>query len=208
MSRLEVNFYFSPGSRYSYLAASQMGALELDTGGSVDWLPVNGGDIRAKRGRDPFVGEPVSGQYEHAYRHQDASAWAHFYGIPFREPPAEIDFRLLVRAAESARQLGSVASYGWELARSVYGTDEWPIDEALCVRVAGRLEIPTGKFRELLHSLAIARSIMATADAAHARGAFGVPTFFFGDRMFWGNDRIPLLRHALREARSGADPSR
>jgi len=32
---------------------------------------------------------------------------------------------------------------------------------------------------------------------AHDRGAFGVPTFFVGDRMFWGNDRLPLLRNFL-----------
>jgi 2-hydroxychromene-2-carboxylate isomerase len=208
MSRLQVSFYFSPGSRYSYLAASQISVLEVETGCRVDWLPVHGGDIRAKRGRDPFVGEPVSGQYEQAYRHRDASSWARFYGIPFREPPADIDFRLLVRAAESARQLGSVAAYGWELARTVYGSDEWPIDESVCVRVAERLERPIGEFRELLHSPEIERSITATAEAAHARGAFGVPTFFFGDQMFWGNDRIPLLRHALRQERSGSDQSR
>ena len=30
-----------------------------------------------------------------------------------------------------------------------------------------------------------------------ARGAFGVPTFFVGERMFWGNDRLVLVRHAL-----------
>ena len=30
-----------------------------------------------------------------------------------------------------------------------------------------------------------------------ARGAFGVPTFFLGDRMFWGNDRLVLLEAAL-----------
>ena len=29
------------------------------------------------------------------------------------------------------------------------------------------------------------------------RGAFGVPTFFLGERMFWGNDRLPLFEAAL-----------
>ena len=34
-------------------------------------------------------------------------------------------------------------------------------------------------------------------DEAAARGAFGVPTFFLGERMFWGNDRLMLLEAAL-----------
>jgi len=38
---------------------------------------------------------------------------------------------------------------------------------------------------------------------AHARGAFGVPTFFVRDRMFWGNDRVVLLRHYLRQLAGG-----
>ena len=37
-------------------------------------------------------------------------------------------------------------------------------------------------------------------DEAHRRGAFGVPTFFLEDRMFWGNDRLQLLEAALRGA--------
>jgi hypothetical protein len=39
-----VEFFFSPGSRYSYLAASQMALLEAETGCTVDWRPVNGGE--------------------------------------------------------------------------------------------------------------------------------------------------------------------
>ena len=34
-------------------------------------------------------------------------------------------------------------------------------------------------------------------DEARRRGAFGVPTFFLGERMFWGNDRLVLLEAAL-----------
>ena len=38
---------------------------------------------------------------------------------------------------------------------------------------------------------------------AHERAAgeldvFGVPTFFVGERSFWGNDRIPFVERELR----------
>ena len=33
-----------------------------------------------------------------------------------------------------------------------------------------------------------------------SRGAFGVPTFFYGDDLYWGNDRLVLLEAALRAA--------
>jgi 2-hydroxychromene-2-carboxylate isomerase len=59
-----VEFFFSPGSRYSYLAASRMASLESETGCTIEWRPVNGSQIRALRGRDPFAGDQISGQYD------------------------------------------------------------------------------------------------------------------------------------------------
>jgi len=36
-----IDFYYAIGSRYSYLAASQIDSLEKDTGCQVRWYPVN-----------------------------------------------------------------------------------------------------------------------------------------------------------------------
>jgi len=195
-----VEFFFSPGSRYSYLAASQIASIESETGCRVDWRPVNGPDIRALRGRDPFAGEPVSGQYDWGYRRRDAEAWADYYGIPFREPPTHtFDFRLLARAATVAQRLGAAAAYGWRLCSAIYASDEWPVDETVCARVAEEVGLPPARFIALVADPQTGEQLAATAREAHARGAFGVPTFFVGEQMFWGNDRIVLLKHVLHK---------
>jgi len=199
-----VEFLFSPGSRYCYLAASQVPALEAETGCRVDWRPVDGRALRALRGHDPFVGEPPSGQYDWTYRRTDAEAWADYYGIPFREPPAhELDFDLLVRAATVAKRLGAAAAYGWRLCAAVYASTVWPVDEALCLRLAEETHLPTEQFRMMLRDMDTRQLMDEGARDAHARGAFGVPTFFVRDRMFWGNDRVVLLRHYLRQLAGG-----
>src|SRR5262249_47702614 len=125
---LTIEFFFSPGSRYSYLASSRIAALEAKTHCVVDWRPVNGPDIRALRGRDPFAGPPVSGQYDWAYRELDARRWAAHYGIGFREPPSHtFDFALLARAAVAAKRLGAAAAYGRRICATVYASDVWPV---------------------------------------------------------------------------------
>ena len=63
-----------------------------------------------------------------------------------------------------------------------------------------RLGLDTVAFRRDLQSSETRARHMALLDEAAARGAFGVPTFFLGDRMFRGNDRLPLLEAALRGA--------
>ena len=199
-----VEFFFSPGSRYCYLAASQIPALEAETGCRVDWRPVDGRALRALRGRDPFLGDPPSGQYDWTYRRTDAEAWADYYGIPFREPlDHDLDFDLLVRAATVAKRLGAAAAYGWRLCAAVYASAAWPLDEALCLRSADEIRLPANEFHSMLRDTETGRLMDETARDAHARGAFGVPTFFVGGRIFWGNDRIVLLRHYLRRLAGG-----
>ena len=193
-----VDFYYGVGSRYSYLAASQIASIESETGCRVDWRPVNGPDIRALRGRDPFAGEPVSGQYDWGYRRRDAEAWAEYYGIRFREPPTHtFDFRLLARAATAAQRLGAAAAYGGRLCSAIYGSDVWPVDEGVCIRLAEEVGLPVAQFTACLADPQTDDQLAATARAAYTRGAFGVPTFFVGEQMFWGNDRIVLLKHFL-----------
>ena len=69
-----LTYYFSTGSRYSYLSMSQVPGIERRYGVEFDWVPVNGKRIRNLRGVDPFQGPPQSGQYDWEYREQDAKA--------------------------------------------------------------------------------------------------------------------------------------
>ena len=47
-------------------------------------------------------------------------------------------------------------------------------------------------------------ALKANTEEAIRRGAFGSPTFFIGDDMYFGNDRLPLVRSALLRARLNA----
>jgi 2-hydroxychromene-2-carboxylate isomerase len=129
--------------------------------------------------------------------------WAEYYGIPFREPPThDFDFQLLCRAAMAARRLGVGPAYGWRLCQAVYGSAIWPLDENVCRRIAQEVGLSSADFRSALADPETEHQLLESALEAHRRGAFGVPTFFIGDQMFWGNDRIVLLRHFLTASRS------
>ncbi|GAA0867255.1 2-hydroxychromene-2-carboxylate isomerase [Sphingopyxis soli] len=41
--------------------------------------------------------------------------------------------------------------------------------------------------------------LVANTEAAVARGVFGIPTFFVGDEMFFGKDRLDQVEEALRD---------
>jgi len=44
---------------------------------------------------------------------------------------------------------------------------------------------------------AVKAELMAATEAAAARGAFGIPTFFVGEEMFFGKDRLGQVEEAL-----------
>ncbi len=71
------------------------------------------------------------------------------------------------------------------------------IDAAAIESIPGVLGLDADRFMKALGDPATAARHDALLDEAHGRGAFGVPTFFLGDRMFWGNDRLVLLEAAL-----------
>ena len=41
-------------------------------------------------------------------------------------------------------------------------------------------------------------ALRSTTEEAVKRGAFGAPTFFVGDEMFFGNDRLGFVERAAR----------
>ncbi len=200
---LKVDFYYGLGSRYSYLASTRLARIEAETGCRFDWHPLKSGALMELRGGHPFRGPPVSGQYEWPYRQYDAEAWAEYYGVPYREPVEfRADPKFLALAATAAKRLGAVEAYSRRLFRAIF-VEAGAIAEADLTGFAADAGLDAQAFRAGLEDPATAELHEAALHEAHRRGAFGVPTFFVGDHLFWGNDRLPLVEHFIRKARAG-----
>ncbi|MBN9089735.1 MAG: DsbA family protein [Reyranella sp.] len=195
-----VDFYLGLGSRYSYLAASQIDRLEAAHGCRFAWKPIASGALIDRRGDHPFRRKDGIGPYDWAYREYDARAWAAHYGIPFHEPASfEVTADVPALACLAAERQGALVPCCRALFTTIFAEGA-AIDEAAIAALPARLGIDLAAFRRDLASPATRVRHAALIDEAQARGAFGVPTFFLDGRMFWGNDRLPLLEAALRGA--------
>jgi len=196
---LDVDFYFGIGSRYSYLAATQLDALGAETGARFNWLAVDSTHLIAARGHNPFAAPNGAGQYDWGYRQRDAGAWADFYGVPYHEPHGRLvlDPDLLSLACTAARRLGATEAYAHALFRAVFAEDLPAIDRALCIKRAGEVGLDRAAFTNALDDAGTKTERERVTHEAAQQGAFGVPTFVVGGRLFWGNDRLLLLRNQL-----------
>jgi 2-hydroxychromene-2-carboxylate isomerase len=193
-----VDFFLGLGSRYSYLAASQVERIEAKYDCRFLWKPLASGALMDRRGANPFRGAPLSGQYDWSYREYDAKGWASLYGIPFREP-AEFRVEPIVPALAclAAEKQGALVRCCRLLFQMIFG-EGVAVDAATIDALPGRLGLDAAAFTRDFEAPQTLKLHDAQLDEAARRGAFGVPTFFLGEHMFWGNDRLPLLEAALR----------
>ena len=208
-----VQFFFGLGSRYSYLASTQINALEKDAGCAVAWLPMVSSDLMNRRGQNPFAardaagnwsGASVSSQYDERYRQTDLLRWAKLYDVPYKEPvPPVMNARRRTISRRrtlycvAAEMLGQGAQYSTAMFNSMY-VDNVATTEDDCRRRAREIGVDPDKLCDLVESGAAGRRNDEIIALALELKVFGVPSFVVGGELFWGNDRLQLLRHYLK----------
>ena len=103
--------------------------------------------------------------------------------------------QLLAATLRDAEQDALVA-YSQRLFSSIF-RDDAEVDESLLTKIAADLGLEKEGFLKDLKSPETAVAHETIVAEAQSRGAFGVPSFFLEDRLFWGNDRLCLLEAAL-----------
>jgi 2-hydroxychromene-2-carboxylate isomerase len=195
-----VQFFFGVGSRYSYLAATQLPKLAVETGVRFLWRPLHSRELIARAGPDPFRAELERGQYGPAYRSRDAMRWARYYGVPHVEPVWEgVDWKALAMACIAADRLGAGEAFATALFAQCFAQGLPPRDERDLLAVAASVGLAPASLRDEAKSDDVAEAHRQVLSDALSAGAFGVPSFLTDDgELFWGQDRLALLRAHLR----------
>ena len=209
MAGATVQFFFGLGSRYSYLASTQIAQLENETACRVQWLPMVSVDLMQRRKQNPFTartatgdwsGVSISGQYSEQYRETDLKRWADLYGVPFQTPkPARMDERRRTLYCVAAELAGRGAAYCRAMFDAMY-VSNIAVGEDDCLRLAGSIDVAPDLLRSHMDSGAAEKRHDEIVMLALSKGALGVPTFVCKDELFWGNDRLILLRDRLTKS--------
>lgn len=187
-----IEFYFDFGSPNAYLAYKVMPEIEARLGTRFDLKPaLLGGIFKATGNQSPAVtlaGVPAKAAYEH----KESQRFIQRHSLTqFRFNPAfPINTLQMMRGAVLAKRLGIFDAYVaavyagmWEQALNLGEPDVF----RAVLDAAG---LPTSEFEEHIGDPDVKAALIASTDEAIARGVFGSPTFFVGDEMFFGKDRL------------------
>ncbi|MDU4253284.1 MULTISPECIES: 2-hydroxychromene-2-carboxylate isomerase [Pseudomonas] len=191
-----VEFYFDFGSPTSYLAYTQLPKICAETGAELVYRPVLLGGVFQATGNASPIAVPAKGRYTLI----DMTRFARRYGVPMKmNPHFPINTLTLMRAATGI-QLRQPERFEALLACVFKGmwVDALNLGDPA---VLGPLLAEAGFDPQALLALTaeqdVKDALKANTEAAIKRGMFGAPTFFVGNEMFFGQDRLDFVREAL-----------
>jgi len=192
-------FWFDFGSSASYLAWTQLSALEAATGAVAALKPMLLGGVFQATGNQSPVTVPAKGKYIFA----DFERFAKRYGIPFKMNPSfPINTLLLMRGAIALQRKGDprFKAYCDAMFNAVWAESLNMNDAATAAQALQKAGFDAQALVALAGEQPTKDALKAATQEAVDRGVFGAPTFFVGDQMFWGQDRMDFVREALQRA--------
>ena len=185
-----IDLYFDYASPWAYLA-SELAAREL-AGATVEYRPLY------LRGLESFAkGLPYSSA-KLSYLMSDFPRCAAHERIPLAPPAAfPIDGLHALRGSLVAQDRGAFDRYHGATFRAAWAESRDITKKENAARLlAEALGTTEAEALEAMAAQAIKDRLRDATSAAATRGIFGVPTFFVGDEMFWGHDRLGYVARA------------
>ncbi len=193
-----LEFFFDYASPYSYLASSQVEAIAQRAGASLRWRPFFlGGVFKATGNASPAL-VPLKA----IYMLQDLLRWTRHYGLPDFTLPDPFPARSItaLRLGLVAQDEGKLPSFSHLLYRQVFALGKDQAQVALLTEVMREAGMDPDACIDRAQTQEIKDRLRKNTEEAVERGSFGAPTFFVGEEMFIGNDRLPFVERALRES--------
>lgn len=192
-----VDYYLSLVSPYTYMGHERFEALAQKNGIEVAYKPTNYGKVFPVSGGLPLNKRPPQ---RLAYRMMELRRWSAHLGIAMNlEPrhfpvPDALPARVVVSAVEQGAHPGKlIGAY----LRAVWAEERDVTDEATVRAIAAEQGYDADALMEAAARPETEAAYDAISQEAIDRGVFGAPTWIVDGELFWGQDRLDFLEHAL-----------
>ena len=191
-----VDFYFDVGSPAAYLAWTQLPALCLETGATLNYRPMLLGGVFQATGNRAPISVPLKG----SYLFDDLGRFALRYGVPFRlNPYFPVNTIALMRIAAGLEMRADtrLEAYLRAVFEAIWVSGRNMADSATAAEVLQTAGLDAAELMALAADPQVKDRLRLQTEAAVARGVFGAPAMFVDGVLYWGQDRLDFVREAL-----------
>lgn len=208
MTSPAIDFYFDCSSPWTYLAFHHVQPLAAELGVPIHWKPVLVGGIFNAVNPSVYNQRDNPVPAKQAYMLKDLQDWARQAGLRITMPPSVFPVNSVkaMRACLWLLQVDAprMVPFATAVFEAYWGDDQDISQDAVLAACAARVGVDVSALAEGMVQPAIKDALKANTDEVIGRGGFGSPTLFVGDDMFFGNDRLPLVRAAVLRVKAAA----
>jgi 2-hydroxychromene-2-carboxylate isomerase len=204
-----LEFFFDCSSPWTYLAFHNIQPLAKEMGETIAWRPILVGGIFNSVNPSVYESRKTPVPLKASYMLKDLGDWARSAGLAIKFPPRVFPVNS-VKAMRGCVWLlrddpDKMVPFATNVFEMYWGRDLDVSQDAVLHEVCTLVGVDPDKLFAAIAEQAIKDQLKANTDEVMARGGFGTPTIFVDTTdMYFGNDRLPLVREALARRKASA----
>ena len=194
-----VEFHFDFGSPNAYLAHLVIPEIEQRDGAKFDYVPVLlGGVFKLTNNRSPAESlAGIKNKPEYERRETERFIKRHAITAYRRNPFFPVNTLTIMRGAVAARKLDVFERYVDEVYRHMWAEPKKMDDTDVLRAALTESKLDVEALLELVQTTEVKDELRINTERSVACGTFGSPTFFVGDEIFFGKDRLRDVEEAI-----------
>jgi 2-hydroxychromene-2-carboxylate isomerase len=197
MKNVELIFDFA--SPNAYLVLPVLRDIVAQTGASLTITPcLLGGIFKATSNQAPMITyAPVKGRMEYEMLETRRFIAAHGFTKFSMNPNFPVNSIHAIRGLIAAQNAGVGDAYADAVLSGFWEQGLKMDDQAVIAGVLDAAGLDGNSLMAATADAAVKATLMSNTEGAVARGAFGIPTFFVGNEMFFGKERLGQIEDLL-----------
>lgn len=195
-----IECYFDCSSPWTYLGFHNIQPLAAEFGAEIRWRPILVGGLFNTINPSVYHSREHPVPVKQRYQAKDMADWARLAGITITWPTSVFPVNSVkaMRGCIVADREGALVPYATAAFELYWGEDRDISQDDVLADVARLAGLDPERIAAGIAEPEIKDQLRANTEELARRGGYGSPTFFVnGDDMYFGNDRMPLIRQAL-----------
>ena len=196
---MNPEFLFDFGSPNAYLAHKVLPEVEARAGFAFTYVPVLlGGVFKATGNQSPGQAfAAIKGKLAYERLEMERFIAKHGLSAFAFNPHFPVNTLAIMRGAVAAETLGVARPYIAAVFAGMWERGLKLDDEAVILQLLADVGLPAQQLLTAARDQAVKDRLVANTQAAVERGVFGSPSFFVGDQLYFGKDRLREVEEAL-----------